>query len=189
MIRPYILMLPSSSLPLLVSAQSTDDVIPQAAHTTADSQADSPAAVNLKCEANRKQGVMASASNVKPAVMNADGSAGCLHADVPLNKPGWNWTLVKRMMHWLVFVAMREYWCKLKSNTAPLMATASVMSDKVFGVAPRKLWLCMPMQVCSPMRFSPVAHFTLCSPRVHPCVSLFSLAPVVALWMELRPCA
>lgn len=85
-------------------------------------------------------------SNVKPAVVGADGGSLYL-VDGLVNKQGPNYALAKRMQHWRAVVARQEYRCKVSSNIAPSTATASVVSNRLFAMAYGGMHFFQPMEV------------------------------------------
>ena len=120
-------------------------VIPQAAHAAAKSQNGSLSPVNFLCKATGNL-AMTLTSNVKPAVVAADGSSLYL-VDGLVNAQGPNYALAKRMQHWRAVVARQEYRCMVSSNIAPSTATASVVSNRLFAMAYGGMRFFRPMEV------------------------------------------
>ena len=154
-------------------------VIPQAAHAAAKSQNGSLGPVNLLCKATGNL-AMTLTSNVKPAVVAADGSSLYL-VDGLVNAQGPNYALAKRMQHWRAVVARQEYRCMVSSNIAPSTATASVVSNRLFAMAYGGMRFFRPMEVrfvvaavvvvvlfvvC--FRLNPLWLLSLCSPLCQP---------------------
>eukprot|EP00752_Nemacystus_decipiens_P001371 g1359.t2 len=132
-------------MPAYLCTPTDVHVIPPAAHAAAKSQNSSLGPVNLLCKATGNL-AMTLTSNVKPAVVAADGSS--LHlVDGLVNAQGPNYALAKRMQHWRAVVARQEYRCMVSSNIAPSTATASVVSNRLFAMAYGGMRFFQPMEV------------------------------------------
>ncbi|CAM9418525.1 unnamed protein product [Ectocarpus fasciculatus] len=132
-------------MPAYLCTPTDVHVIPSAAHDAAASQARSLGLVNLLCKITGNL-AMTLTSNVKPAVVGADGGSLYL-VDGLVNKQGPNYALAKRMQHWRAVVARQEYRCKVSSNIAPSTATASVVSNRLFAMAYGGMHFFQPMEV------------------------------------------